>query len=270
MHILSIDSTTKKLSVIISRDGEVISKVSRESDQNYMEMIMGDIDSALERARMSIREIDALGVNLGPGDFTGTRIGISIIKTLGRVLNKPAYGINALDIFASGIASSNPDLINSNIDSNIQVIIAPCLDVRKGELYYCLYSIAGDEKEDNKDKEADTIANIVIDRKSYKISRISGRHLVSADAFFDDLLINLKKAAVGADTGIIFGGNAVESYGENFSAFTAGSERYSLDKNNVFPVPEFLDLCVSHCSSSKDMPKRINPVYVREFIPFGK
>ena len=263
MQILSIDSTTKKLSVIISRDGKVISKVSRGSDRNYMEMIMSDIGSALERARMSIREIDALGVNLGPGDFTGTRIGISIIKTLGWVLNKPVYGINALDIFASGIASSNPDFINSNIGSNIRVIIAPCLDVRKGELYYCLYSIAGSGDDD-------AIANIVIGRESYKISRISGRHLVGADAFFDDLLINLKKAAAGADTGIIFGGNAVESYGEKFSAFTAGSERYLPDKNNVFPVPESLDLCVRYCSSSKDMPEKINPVYVREFIPFGK
>ena len=264
MHILSIDSTTKKLSVIISSDGKVISKVSRGSDRNYMEMIMSDIDDALERARMSIREIDALGVNLGPGDFTGTRIGISIIKTLGWVLNKPVYGINALDIFASGIAFFNPDYINSNIGSNIQVIIAPCLDVRKGELYYCLYSIVGGGEDDN------IIANIVIGRKSYKISRISGRHLVSADDFFDDLLINMKKINAGADTRIIFGGNGIESYGEKFSAFTAGSKRYLLDKNNAFPVPESLDLCVSYCSSSKDMPEKINPVYVREFIPFGK
>jgi len=270
MHILSIDSTTKKLSVIISRDGKVISKVSRGSDRNYMEMIMGDIDSALKRARISIREIDALGVNLGPGDFTGTRIGISIIKTLGWVLDKPVYGINALDVFASGIASSNPDFINSNIVSNIQVIIAPCLDVRKGELYYCLYSIAGGEKEDNENKDADTIANIAIGRKSYKINRISGRHLVDADAFFDDLLINLKKITAGADIRIIFGGNGIESYGEKFSAFIAGSERYLLDKNNAFPIPEFLDLCVSYRSSSKDMPEKINPVYVREFVPFGK
>jgi len=244
----------------------VISKVSRGSDRNYMEMIMGDIDDALKRACVNIRGIDAFGVNLGPGDFTGTRIGISIIKTLGWVLNKPVYGINALDIFASGIASSNPDFINSNIDSNIQAIIAPCLDVRKGELYYCLYSVAGDEKGDNKN----TVANIIIGRKSYKISRMSGRHLVSADAFLNDLSINLKKVMDGADTRIIFGGNGIESYGEKFSAFTADNERYLLDKNNIFPVPEFLDLCVSHYSSNKDIPEKINPVYVREFIPFGK
>jgi len=264
MYILSIDSTTKQLSVIISSGGEVISKVSRGSDRNSMKMIISDIDGALKRAGASIMEVDALGVNLGPGDFTGTRIGISIMKTLGWVLDRPVYGINALDIFASGIALGGQDFISSNIDSDIPVVIAPCLDVRKGEIYYCLYNITGGGKDDN------TIANIVIESKSYKINRISARCLVNADTFFNDLLKNLKKASGGADARVIFGGNGIESYGEIFSAFTEDDDRYLLDKNNAFPVPEFLNLCVSYRISCKAMPEKINPVYVREFIPFGK
>jgi len=264
MHILSIDSTTKQLSVIISIGSEVVSKVSRESDRNCMEMIISDIDDALKRNRISIREIDALGVNLGPGDFTATRIGISIMKTLGWVLDKPVYGINALDIFASGIASGDQDFISSNIGSNIPVVIAPCLDVRKGEIYYCLYNITDTGRNDY------TIANILINSKSYEINRISCRHLVKADDLFNDLMKNLKKEIGGADARIIFGGNGTESYGEIFSAFTADDEKYLLDKNNIFPMPESLDLCVSHCIDNIAMPEKINPVYVREFIPFGK
>jgi len=264
MHILSIDSTTKQLSVIISIGAEVASKISRESDRNCMEMIISDIDDALKRDGISIREIDALGVNLGPGDFTATRIGISIMKTLGWVLDKPVYGINALDIFASGITSGYQDFISSNISSNIPVVIAPCLDVRKGEIYYCLYNITDTGRGDH------TIANILLNSKSYKIDRISGRHLVKADDLFNDLIKNLKKAISGTDTRIIFGGNGTESYGKIFSAFTADDERYLLDKNNIFPMPESLSLCVSHCIENITKPEKINPVYVREFIPFGK
>jgi len=264
MHRLSIDTTSKQLSVIISSDAKVISKVSRESDRNCMEMIISDIDDALKRAGISIREVDALGVNLGPGDFTGTRIGISIMKTLGWVLDKPVYGINALDIFASGIASSNQDLLNSNIDLNTPAIIAPCMDVRKGEIYYCLYNITGGGR------DGDAIANIIIGSKSYKINRINSRYLVKADTFFDDLMKNLEKASGGADARIIFGGNGIESYGEIFSAFTKDDNRYLLDKNNAFPRPESLDLCMSYCIGSNAVLEKINPVYVREFIPFGK
>ena len=154
MYILSIDSTTKQLSVIISSDGSVISKIIRGSARNSMEMIISDIDDALKKASMSIKEIDAFGVNLGPGDFTGTRIGISIIKTLGWVLNKPVYGIDSLDVFASAVADSSRDLIGNNVDSSIRTIIAPCLDVRKGEIFYCLYDITIASRDDN------NIANI--------------------------------------------------------------------------------------------------------------
>lgn len=265
MYILSIDSTTKQLSVIISNGTEVISKITKESNRNCMEIIISNIDDVLKRAGISIKEIDVLGVNLGPGDFTGTRIGISIIKTLGWVLGKHAYGINALDIFAVGIASCNQDFINSNIGINIPTVIAPCLDVRKGELYYCLYGVTNGSKEDD-----DTIANIIIDRKPYIINRISERHLVKADALFDDLTENFKKVIGGADGKMILGGNGIESYGEIFSGFTEDDDKYLLNRNNIFPMPESLNLCVGHYANKITMPEKINPVYVREFVAFGK
>lgn len=264
MYILSIDSTTKQLSVIISSDGSVISKIIRGSARNSMEMIISDIDDALKKASMSIKEIDAFGVNLGPGDFTGTRIGISIIKTLGWVLNKPVYGIDSLDVFASAVADSSRDLIGNNVDSSIRTIIAPCLDVRKGEIFYCLYDITIASRDDN------NIANMIIGSKSYKISRMSSNYLVKADAFNDDLLKNVKKAGGGSDTKIIFGGNAIESYGEIFSALTSDSQRFLLDRKSAFPVPEFLDLCVNHRIKDGIISEKINPIYVREFLPFNK
>ena len=82
MYYLCIDSTTKKLTVNLSRDGKMISGVSDGKDLKHMEKIMTHIDHVIRESRIDIGSIDVLGINTGPGDFTGTRIGISIIKTL--------------------------------------------------------------------------------------------------------------------------------------------------------------------------------------------
>ncbi len=145
MYVLSIDSTTKKLTVNLSRDGKIISGISDSKCLKHMEKIMTHIDHVVRGGHISLDSIDVLGINAGPGDFTGTRIGISIIKTLSWVLNRPAYGINALDVFALGIVRSNARYINKSIRSGVPVIIAPCLDVRKEELYYSFYEIAIEE-----------------------------------------------------------------------------------------------------------------------------
>ena len=117
MHVLGIDSTSRK-AIHYSQPGwEIVSSASRESGRKYMEMIIEDIDRTLKEAGISIGDIDAIGINKGPGDFTGTRIGISIVKTLGWVLDIPVYGINALDILAHSIAFSNKEIIGKSTAS---------------------------------------------------------------------------------------------------------------------------------------------------------
>ena len=145
MQVLSIDSTSGRLSITLSRDGKIVSSASRGSGRKYMEMIIGDIDRTLKGAGISIGDIDAIGINKGPGDFTGTRIGISIVKTLGWVLDKPVYGINALDILAHSIAFSNKEIISKSTAQGKRVIIIPCLDVRKDELYFSFYEVFRDD-----------------------------------------------------------------------------------------------------------------------------
>jgi tRNA threonylcarbamoyl adenosine modification protein YeaZ len=265
MNILNIDSTSSKLFITLSRQGEILSPVSRKSNRRYMEMILDDIDRMLKKAGLDIGEIDAIGVNKGPGDFTGTRIGISVVKTLGWVLNIPVYGINALDVLAHSIANSSKGIINKTISSGKSIFVLPCLDVRKDELYFSYYEI---KENDQNQEKADNIASITIKDKSYGIIRREDMKLLDAEDFtgsFDNWL-----ASNPAEKTVIIGGNCTSEYSKMLSGLTRKAKDIYLDRKNTLPEPASLDICVRKTIKTGAPGDMVNPVYVRDFAPFGK
>jgi len=265
MNILNIDSTTGRLSIVVSRNSGIVSSHSRESGQKHMEMIIEDIHSTLKKAGMAIVDIDAFGVNKGPGDFTGTRIGISVVKTFGWVLDRPVYGINGLDVLAHSVACGNPEKVSRSIDSGMQMIIAPCLDVKKEQLYFSFYEVcAGSDSISG----TDFVARITSKDKPYMVRRLTEGHVVEAEDFCSSFLNILEKIAIKKERYIILGGNCLERYVKLLSGFAA---RYNilLDRKNIFPGPGSLDACVRQSIKNGITTENINPVYAREFVPFG-
>ena len=281
MHVLSIDSTTKKLAVNLSRNGKIISGISDSKCLKHMVKIMTHIDYVVKAGQISLNDIDILGINAGPGDFTGTRIGISIIKTLAWVLDRPVYGINALDVFALGIARSSARHIGKSLRSGVPVIIAPCLDVRKEELYCSFYEVALDKEPaggDNKDRYR-PVSEIRIGSCDYSIINISGNHLVQKDLFNKkisglfsngDFHLQNGEGGVYKDAKLIIGGNCLNNYKEMLSELAGSERRIILDKKNTEPTGNNLSECIDFLVKRKEKPEKINPVYVREFAPFGK
>jgi len=282
MYVLSIDSTTKKLTLNLSRDGKIISGISDSKCLKHMEKIMTHIDYVVREGHIGLDNIDVLGINAGPGDFTGTRIGISVIKTLSWVLDRPAYGINALDVFAMGIAHSNARYINKSLKSGTRIIIAPCLDVRKEEIYYSFYEIAiekGPARRDGYGKNYRPISEIKIGDCDYSVINISGNHLVQKDLFNEKISglfsnggfrLPDGEGEVCKDVRLIIGGNCLNNYKEMLSKLASSEGRIILDKKNNEPAGSNLSECIDFLVNKKEKPERINPVYVREFAPFGK
>lgn len=281
MYVLSVDSTTKKLTVNLSRDGKIISGISDSKCLKHMEKIMTHIDHVVRDGHISLDSIDVLGINAGPGDFTGTRIGISITKTLSWVLDRPAYGINALDVFASGIIRSNARYINKSLRSGIPVMIAPCLDVRKEELYYSFYEIEIEKgpARDGREKNHRSISEIKIGSCNYPVINISENYLVQKDLFNEkisglfsdgDFRLPDGEGRVYKDARLIIGGNCLNNYKEMLSELVAREKEITLDKKNTEPVGRNLSECIDFLVKINKKPERINPVYVREFVPFGK
>jgi tRNA threonylcarbamoyl adenosine modification protein YeaZ len=281
MYVLSIDSTTKKLTVNLSKDGLIISGISDSKCLKHMEKIMTHIDHVVREGQIDLDSIDVLGINAGPGDFTGTRIGISIIKTLSWVLDRPAYGINALDVFALGIVNSNTRLINKSLKSGIPVIIAPCLDVRKEELYYSFYEIGIGiaPAKDGKKNIYRPISDIKIGDSNYNVINISINHLIQKDLFNENISslfldgnfhLPDEEGKVYKDARLIIGGNCLNNYKEMLSGLAGSEKRIILDKKNTEPVGTNLNECIYYLVIRDEKPGKINPVYVREFVPFGK
>ncbi len=281
MYVLSLDSATKKLTVNLSRDGEIISGISDSKCLKHMEKIMIHIDQVIRKGRIDLDSIDVLGINAGPGDFTGTRIGISIIKTLSWVLGKPAYGINALDVFALGIAHSNTRLISKSLSSGIPIIIAPCLDVRKEELYFSFYEIAIEKgsKVNGRENNYRAISEIKIGDHDHPFINISGNQLIQKDlfnekfsSFFHEGNFHLPdvEGPIYRDAKLIIGGNCLNNYKVMLSGLADNEENIILDKKNIEPSGSNLGECIDFLVKRKEKPGRINPVYVREFTPFGK
>lgn len=97
MLILAFDTATDRATSALVADGEVLGeRVSRAST------LLEDVDALLRRAGAHATELDALAVGVGPGSFTGTRIGLAAARGLALALEVPAAGVSTLEALAGG------------------------------------------------------------------------------------------------------------------------------------------------------------------------
>lgn len=82
MFQLLLDSSNKFLSVGLAKDGKVVDKICYEAWQRQSEMMVTEIDNILKRNNVDKKELDAVVVGVGPGSYTGVRIGVTIAKTI--------------------------------------------------------------------------------------------------------------------------------------------------------------------------------------------
>ena len=126
MKVLGIDTSTSCGALGLVEDDEVIAESLLRSSVTHSERLLVAIDSMLKQCALSVDEIDGWAVSLGPGSFTGLRIGLSTVKGLAYGTEKPVLGIPTLDALASQVGPT-------------PYRICPMLDARKKEVYTALY-----------------------------------------------------------------------------------------------------------------------------------
>ena len=131
MKILAVDTATKSCSVAIIEAGSLSAEVTTLKDQTHSKHLMELIDKGLGMSGFSAADLDGLAVTIGPGSFTGLRIGISTIKGMAHALDKPVVGISSLEVLAWQCADRSH-------------LICPLLDARKSEVYSATYRYTND------------------------------------------------------------------------------------------------------------------------------
>jgi len=132
MKILALDTATQSCSVAIV-DGELLlAELTKANIKTHSRHLMELIGTICLAADLSIGDVDGFAVTVGPGSFTGLRIGISTIKGLAFSLAKPVTGVSSLDALAWQCAQST-------------YLICPLLDARKKEVYACRYRFIKNE-----------------------------------------------------------------------------------------------------------------------------
>lgn len=128
MKILAVDTATRACSVAIADPAGLICELTMQTGETHSANLLSLIDSALSVARMEVAQIGGLGVTIGPGSFTGLRIGLGVVKGLALALGRQVVGMSSLEALAHPFGYW-PGLV------------CPLLDARKGEVYYSLYDM---------------------------------------------------------------------------------------------------------------------------------
>jgi len=132
MKILALDTATQSCSVAIVDDRSLLAELTRANSKTHSRHLLNLINTICRIANLKAEDLDGFAVTIGPGSFTGLRIGISTIKGLAFSLGKPVVGVSSLEALAWQCAQS-------------AYLICPLLDARKKEVYACRYRFKHNE-----------------------------------------------------------------------------------------------------------------------------
>ena len=116
MLTLAFDTSSKTAAVALLQDDTILYDAIINAGLNHSEVLLPAIDQACLQTRIKITEIDLFACTLGPGSFTGLRIGVSTLKGLMLATGKPACGVSTLAAVALNLGATSK-LICSMIDA---------------------------------------------------------------------------------------------------------------------------------------------------------
>ena len=93
MLVLSIDTATKACAVGLCRDGKILAEYKINMGMTHSEGLMPQLEQLLERTGVQKADIDLIAVSMGPGSFTGLRIGLATAEALAYAWKKPLQGV---------------------------------------------------------------------------------------------------------------------------------------------------------------------------------
>lgn len=136
--ILNIDTTTSVCSAALTAEGMILCHDENFDGRNHAALLSGFIKKCLDHAREHELKLDAVAVSMGPGSYTGLRIGLSEAKGLAYSMDIPLIGINTLELMTTRVMFSTDDISEESI-------FVPMIDARRMEVYTAAYDFCLNE-----------------------------------------------------------------------------------------------------------------------------
>ena len=131
MIILSFDSTAKIASAAVVDGERMLATYSINNGCTQSELLLPMAQNLLSSLGLSVSDIDLFGVSVGPGSFTGVRIGVSLVKGLAFGTDKPTSPVSTIEALAENLAG-------------VEGIVVPCMDARRNQVYCGIFSSSGE------------------------------------------------------------------------------------------------------------------------------
>ena len=126
MKILAISTSSSNLSVALLENDNVIKELNISNQKTHSEKLMPFIQELFESTHLSLDDVNLIACDIGPGSFTGIRIGVATVKALSEVKNIPVVGCSSLEGLAYNVTGS--DYICSIIDARNNQVYAAIFD----------------------------------------------------------------------------------------------------------------------------------------------
>lgn len=136
--ILNIETSTSVCSVALTAEGMILTHYEDFEGRNHAALLSGYIKSCLDFLSDKELKLDAVAVSIGPGSYTGLRIGLSEAKGLAYALDIPLIGVSTLKLMATRV-------MFSTLDIDPDTIFVPMIDARRMEVYTAAYDFALNE-----------------------------------------------------------------------------------------------------------------------------
>ncbi|MFA5577539.1 MAG: tRNA (adenosine(37)-N6)-threonylcarbamoyltransferase complex dimerization subunit type 1 TsaB [Tissierellaceae bacterium] len=186
MKILALDTSTMMASCAVMEEDRLLGEYSLNQEESHSEKLVVMIKEMLDSLNLKVGDMDIYGVALGPGSFTGLRIGVSTIKAFAHLFDKPIVGVSTLEALAYNLPYKK--------------IVVPMLDARRERVYTGIYSWEGSEMKTLMEADVLHIEDLIDRLKPYESLVVNGDGArVHQDILMNGLRDKLEFATMGSN-----------------------------------------------------------------------
>jgi tRNA threonylcarbamoyladenosine biosynthesis protein TsaB len=137
--LLHIDTAGPDALIGISQDLQVIASKQNNLSNTHGEFVQAGVEELCKEAGISLKDMDAIAVTMGPGSYTGLRVGLASAKGLAFALNKPLIGLSTLSLLAKAAIGHLIETKNDLLDDK-QLQVFSMIDARRMEIFGAIYN----------------------------------------------------------------------------------------------------------------------------------